>query len=155
MEVIALGGVCRGNTLRPSEPTMNPVQLQIGLTINESTTQALQTIFGPMVEAAFANWARQHSEAVKEEGPFPGRAGKRDPVEASRHALFGGQALPEDLGLLLDYRELSKLMKLSQRTLWRMAHEGEMPAPIKVGRAVRFSYDEIRAWISAGCPHKK
>ena len=132
----------------------NPVQLQIGLTINEPTKQAIEEILGPIIESAFAKWARRQAEAANDDRVVPKVPGKRDPIEASRHALFGGQALPEDLGLLLDNRELSKLLKLSARTIWRMQNEGEMPAAIRVGRAVRFSYDEIKAWIAAGCPNR-
>jgi excisionase family DNA binding protein len=123
----------------------NPVQLQIGVTINETTKQAIGELLGPIIESAFVKWARRQADVVKDESPVPKVAGKRDPVEASRHALFGRQTPPEDLGLLLDNRELAQLLKLSPRTIWRMQNEGEMPAPLPIGRAVRFSYDEIKA----------
>lgn len=33
-----------------------------------------------------------------------------------------------------------------------MEVEGEMPKAIRIGKAVRWGYEEIHAWVSAGCP---
>ena len=75
-------------------------------------------------------------------------------LRASQHALLGGKPLPDDKGLLIDSREAAKLLKVSERTLWRMWNEGEMPPPVRVGRAVRWSYETLKAWVTAGCPAK-
>jgi excisionase family DNA binding protein len=60
--------------------------------------------------------------------------------------------LPE----LLTVGQAAELCGLGQRTLWRYAHSGRMPAPIKLGNgrqgAVRFRRAEVVAWIGAGCP---
>ena len=43
----------------------------------------------------------------------------------------------------------------NQPTVLRVAIDtGRMPAPIRIGRAVRWGYDELRAWVAAGCPQK-
>lgn len=73
-------------------------------------------------------------------------------LRASQHANFGGQKPPEDKGLLIDLREAAKLLGLSQRTVWGMAKNGRMPKPIKIGRAARWSHEELRAWVNAGGP---
>lgn len=59
---------------------------------------------------------------------------------------------PEDKGLLIDMKAAAKLLDLSERTVWGMANSGRMPKPIKIGRAVRWSHEELRAWVNAGCP---
>jgi predicted DNA-binding transcriptional regulator AlpA len=33
-----------------------------------------------------------------------------------------------------------------------MSHSGRMPAPIKIGGAVRWNRAEIESWVAAGCP---
>lgn len=45
-----------------------------------------------------------------------------------------------------------KLLDLSEWTVWGMANSGRIPKPIRIGRAVRWSYEELRAWVNAGCP---
>lgn len=71
---------------------------------------------------------------------------------ASMHALFGGNKPPEDMGLLLNTREVCKLLKVSPRTVFSMQVNGGMPAPIRIGRTVRWSYEELKAWIASGGP---
>ena len=77
---------------------------------------------------------------------------KMTPLDASRHANFGGQTPPDDQGLLIDTRQACKLLKVSPRTLWRMYNSGEMPKPIRIGRVVRWNFEELRAWVNEGCP---
>lgn len=54
--------------------------------------------------------------------------------------------------LLITADELATLLGLSARTVWRMHSAGRLPAPVKLGRAVRWRQKEIDAWIEAGCP---
>lgn len=72
-------------------------------------------------------------------------------LRASQHAIFAGEEPPEDEGLLLDTKAVSKLLKLGDRTIYRMSHSGVMPAPIKIGGAVRWSREVIEKWIAEGC----
>ena len=114
---------------------MQPLHLQIGITLDENSVAAL-----------IALMRRAFPEATVADDKREAR------LRASQHALFGGQKPPEDKGLLIDNREAAKLLKVSQRTLWRMWNEGEMPSPIRVGRAIRWSYEGLKAWVDAGCP---
>jgi len=60
------------------------------------------------------------------------------------------------LPALLDSRQAAELLHCGQRTLWRWSRSGVCPAPLKIGNgtrpAVRFSRDELLAWIADGCP---
>lgn len=54
--------------------------------------------------------------------------------------------------LLIDVREVSRLLNLSTRSVWRMLSAGQLPEPVRIGRSVRWSRERIRVWIEAGCP---
>ncbi len=55
--------------------------------------------------------------------------------------------------LLIDARELMRLLCVSAATFYRMRGMGRLPRPIRLAtRAVRWRYDEVRAWIAANCP---
>lgn len=55
--------------------------------------------------------------------------------------------------LLIDAKELARLLSLSLRTVRSMMASGRTPKPIKInGGSVRFLYTEVRAWCEAGCP---
>ena len=113
--------------------------------IQDGTTQCRPTTVVKVVERPV--------EAVAEVKPEPPRP-KMTPLEASRHAHFGGQKPPEDMGLLVDTRQVAKMLGVSPRKLWQMYNSGEMPSPTRIGRAVRWNYEELRAWVNAGCPPK-
>ncbi len=68
---------------------------------------------------------------------------------AAGHA--GGRA-PSVSAELVNARELAKLLSVSERTLYRLKSTGELPPPILLGGSVRWRLDEIRQWISKGCP---
>jgi len=36
-----------------------------------------------------------------------------------------------------------------------LAVDGKLPRPLKIGGAVRWRLDEIRAWLAAGCPNRQ
>ena len=38
----------------------------------------------------------------------------------------------------------------SDWTLWGMRHDGEMPQPIRIGRAVRWGLEVLKKWVDAG-----
>ena len=62
--------------------------------------------------------------------------------------LMGSQKdRPEEAKLLLSIRETAKCIGVSEKTLWTLtAPRGPIPA-IRFGRAVRYSPDDLRAWI--------
>jgi excisionase family DNA binding protein len=48
--------------------------------------------------------------------------------------------------------ELSSSTKLAISTLRHYVSDGLIPV-VRIGRAVRFDPDEIKAWVAAGGPH--
>jgi excisionase family DNA binding protein len=55
--------------------------------------------------------------------------------------------------LLITAEELARLLNTSERSIWRYLSAGDIPKPVRLGRGtVRWRYEEIRAWIAAGCP---
>lgn len=64
------------------------------------------------------------------------------------------QAVPDE-SLLLDTKQVAELLGIGERTLWRWSRSGIAPRPIKIGKTVRFSADEIREWVAKGCPHER
>ena len=54
--------------------------------------------------------------------------------------------------LLLDIRDLSLLLGASDRTLWRLLKNHQLPEPIKLGGSTRWRRTDIDNWIAAGCP---
>jgi len=54
--------------------------------------------------------------------------------------------------LLVDARELAKLLGAGLRTVRTWDAAGRLPRPVRIGGAVRWQVEEIRSWIDAGCP---
>ena len=53
---------------------------------------------------------------------------------------------------LLDVRAVAKLCNCSARHVVRLADAGDMPAPHKLGRLLRWSRATLLAWVAAGLP---
>lgn len=53
---------------------------------------------------------------------------------------------------LLDARAVAALCGCSARHVMRLADAGDMPAPHKLGRLLRWHRPTILAWCAAGCP---
>jgi excisionase family DNA binding protein len=53
---------------------------------------------------------------------------------------------------LLTRDELSRMLKLSKRTISRMIATRKLPPPIRLGHSVRWREADISAWIDRGCP---
>ena len=53
--------------------------------------------------------------------------------------------------LLIDSKAATEALAIGARTLWTYTNRNAIPAR-KIGRAVRYCPDELRAWIAAGCP---
>jgi len=47
------------------------------------------------------------------------------------------------------------MLSLSKRQIFRLNSCAKIPAPIRIGGAVRWRVDEIRCWIKAGAPDRK
>jgi excisionase family DNA binding protein len=52
------------------------------------------------------------------------------------------------LKLLWTSREAAGALSVSERTLWKLTNEGDIPC-VRIGRAVRYDPADIRAWIDA------
>jgi predicted DNA-binding transcriptional regulator AlpA len=57
--------------------------------------------------------------------------------------------------LLVDRRELARLLSRSLASLDRDTAAGRVPRPLKIGASVRWKLSEIRAWVAAGCPDRE
>lgn len=113
---------------------MKTIQLQIGIALNDDGIRSLAEIIQQITESLPRKMTKQ---------------------ELSQHALFGGKKPPEDRGLLITSRDAAKLLQVSERTLWKMMSIGQTPEPIRIGRGVRWSKEELEAWVRAGCPSRE
>lgn len=52
---------------------------------------------------------------------------------------------------LLDAVEAANLLSISKRHLIRLADAGHAPAPLHLGRVVRWRRAEIMEWLANGC----
>lgn len=56
---------------------------------------------------------------------------------------------------LLSAEAVGKMLSLSRRQIFRLNSCGKIPAPIKIGGAVRWSAEEISAWLAASAPDRQ
>lgn len=56
---------------------------------------------------------------------------------------------------LLTAKSLGEMLSLSKRQIFRLNSCGKIPAPIRIGGAVRWSAEEISAWLVAGAKDRK
>ena len=52
---------------------------------------------------------------------------------------------------LLDVNGVAALLSLSPRSIRRLVLEGKVPAPLRLGGAVRWPVGTIERWIWSGC----
>jgi len=52
-------------------------------------------------------------------------------------------------------RELSDLLDISERHVWRMNAERKLPKPIRIGRCTRWGMKQIKQWLVWGCPSRR
>ena len=50
--------------------------------------------------------------------------------------------------------DAAKILGISERHLWSLNSSGRLPRPVRFGRAVRWSIEELRAWLAAGAPER-
>jgi predicted DNA-binding transcriptional regulator AlpA len=58
-------------------------------------------------------------------------------------------------GTLLTAKTLGQMLSLSKRQVHRLNSCGKIPSPIHIGGAVRWSTEEIMAWLAAGAPDRQ
>jgi excisionase family DNA binding protein len=52
----------------------------------------------------------------------------------------------------MDVKEVAALLGCSVRHVMRLSGDGAMPAPVKLGRLVRWNRATLNQWIADGCP---
>ena len=57
--------------------------------------------------------------------------------------------------LAISARDLAGLLGISLRQCWRLNAAGRLPKPVRLGGSVRWSAEEISAWLAAGAPDRK
>lgn len=60
-----------------------------------------------------------------------------------------------DTQLGMSARQLSQMLNVSLRQVWRLNAAGKLPRPIRLGGSVRWNRAEIQQWFEAGCPDRK
>lgn len=53
---------------------------------------------------------------------------------------------------LVDIDQVARLLRCSSRHIYRLAGEGKMPQPIKLGALIRWNRQTLETWIEDGCP---
>lgn len=56
--------------------------------------------------------------------------------------------------LLLTTRQAAALCSISVRTWRTWGTIGKIPRPFYIGRTPFWRYDELKAWVAAGCPDR-
>jgi len=56
---------------------------------------------------------------------------------------------------LLDAKTFGQRLSLSKRQIFRLNACGKIPAPIRIGGAVRWSEQEISNWLAAGAVDRR
>ena len=56
---------------------------------------------------------------------------------------------------LLTAKAVGQMLSLSRRQVFRLHSCGKIPAPLRIGGAVRWRVQEISAWLAAGAPDRK
>jgi len=54
--------------------------------------------------------------------------------------------------ILIGAESVARRLGISQRGVWRLRDSGRLPAPVTLGRLVRWRARELSEWVSAGCP---
>lgn len=74
-------------------------------------------------------------------GPTPRRTGETAMIE---HETQGKTIAIR----MIDRKELAGMLGISVRHLARLVRDGEVPAPRRLGRCVRFLLDDIERWLA-------
>ena len=117
---------------------MSQIEVKLVVTIEEESIDAIAEKIANSLQRTLATIDIGKSERTPSQ-------------EASRRANYGGSP-PEDESLLVDSKQACKLLKVSERKLWQMWNSDVMPKPMKIGRVVRWSREDLVKWVQEGCP---
>jgi predicted DNA-binding transcriptional regulator AlpA len=92
------------------------------------------------------NYQRQRNgKALADASPVRSTAAFRAIAEEQRAHVI-------DEPLLVTASQVTGLLAIASRTLWRRVSEGTVPAPVRIGGAVRWRLADIEHWVATGCP---
>ena len=57
------------------------------------------------------------------------------------------------LAVLLDVKEVAKLLGCSPRHVYRLSDSARMPPPLKIGALARWRRSDVEQWVADGCPN--
>ncbi|MEM7784956.1 MAG: helix-turn-helix domain-containing protein [Planctomycetota bacterium] len=55
----------------------------------------------------------------------------------------------------LTISQLANELGVSRTTIWRMRQSDELPAPLPIGRGVRYRKSDIELWLTLECPDRE
>jgi len=55
---------------------------------------------------------------------------------------------------LLDVRSVAERLSVSPRAVWKWCSAGRLPAPVRIGRSVRWRATDLDRFIELGCPSR-
>ena len=61
-------------------------------------------------------------------------------------------ATVENEPLLITADQVAAMLQVSVRSVWRLRSSGKLPKPVEVGGSVRWNNEQMRKWVSEGCP---
>lgn len=131
---------------------MKSVRLELGINLDGESLQALAVLLEQTIEKGMRRFRDSLPREVEER---PARKETMAPSPPVAPPVKVAVAPSKDEALLLDTRAVCKLLAVSPRTVWSMQVSGKMPAPTRIGRCVRWSYDAIKEWVDAGCPAER
>ena len=53
---------------------------------------------------------------------------------------------------MMRVEDLAERLQIGASTVWRRRDQGSLPAPLRLGRSVRWRKEDVDAWINDGCP---
>ena len=56
--------------------------------------------------------------------------------------------------LLIDIKEVARLLDRSEMSIRRDDEEGRIPRPFMIGGSKKWRLKELRSWVRAGCPDR-
>jgi predicted DNA-binding transcriptional regulator AlpA len=60
--------------------------------------------------------------------------------------------IPDSSGLLVDAKTTAKLLNISRAHLYNLLSINAIPAPVHIGKTIRWRLAEILKWVEEGCP---
>ncbi|HEX7380101.1 MAG TPA: hypothetical protein VF278_23470 [Pirellulales bacterium] len=66
-----------------------------------------------------------------------------------------GDTLPDLAKLAVGMDGVARLLSVSERHGWALHSSGRLPLPMRLGRRLAWSVDELREWLLAGAPPRE